>query len=340
MPITIKTENPGIELWQLVANEAPYYLEAVEANRDHLSQFGDETATKYPDLASVTDSILDPANPDKLRMGIWDGTTFVGSINLTPDGDEAEIGYWLDGRYTGFGYATLATKAMSNYARARYSRVYAEVVEGNEASAHVLERSGFRQTAKEAGRLIFELEEEREPSSKVEITPTTPDDLDDVIRHMEVCYTDTYPNNRGITPDMFEGNVAFQTELRQHLERQLAKRSNTLFIARINDQVVGTIGIGINPEDSTEGKVWGFYVNLMVQNQGIGNQLWQRLLHQVKSEDFSTLILDVAKDAKAAQTFYLDKGFMIIGEEDWDWPHWTEERLHNQYWLMKLLLDR
>lgn len=158
-PITLSTEREGLTLRQLTIEDAPAYFEAIDANREHLSQFGDETADKYPDLEAVEQSILEPKNPDKVRLGIWDDETFVGSINLTPDedGKAAEVGYWLDGRHTGHGYATLATTALSKYAAPKFQRLYAEVVDGNEASARVLERSGYQQTAREAGRLVFEL---------------------------------------------------------------------------------------------------------------------------------------------------------------------------------------
>ena len=141
----IDTEREPVYLKELTLPDATAYFEAVDANRDYLSQFGDQTATKYPDLASVQDSILNPADPNKFRLGIWDGTTFVGSINLTPDKDSsrAEIGYWLDARHTGRGYATLATKALASFFRGKYPKLFAEVVEGNEASTQVLERAGF-----------------------------------------------------------------------------------------------------------------------------------------------------------------------------------------------------
>lgn len=157
--LVLPTLNETVVLRQLTTEDAPAYFAAVDANREHLSQFGDETAAKYPTLESVVNSLEHPSNPDKVRMGIWDGETFVGSVNLTPDedGQTSELGYWLDARHMGHAYATLATQALSKYAKTRYLKVYAEVVEGNDKSAKVLERSGFKATAREAGRLTFEL---------------------------------------------------------------------------------------------------------------------------------------------------------------------------------------
>lgn len=157
-PLVIPTEKDPVILQQLTVEDAPIYFAAVDASREHLSQFGDETAAKYPTLETVEASLNNPSNPDKLRMGIWDGETFVGSINLTPDGDEAEVGYWIDSRYTGNGYATVATRALTGYAKQqRFRRIFANVSIGNEASTAVLRRSGFIETARNAGSLAFEL---------------------------------------------------------------------------------------------------------------------------------------------------------------------------------------
>lgn len=210
-PLTLPTEQDPVVLRQLTVEDAPAYFAAVDANRDHLSQFGDETAAKYPDLKSVVNSIANPSNPDKIRMGIWDGDTFVGSANLTPDedGQATELGYWLDARHTGKGYATLATTALSKYALPRFHRVYAEVVEGNEASSRVLMRSGFEQTAREAGRLIFEATslEQAEPANLHEVAALQdvqvregvslrPMDASDATRMLEILEADTTIRDR------------------------------------------------------------------------------------------------------------------------------------------------
>lgn len=156
-PLRIYTERSGVELRQLASETDDIaYFEAVAANREHLSQFGDATANKYPDLESVKDARENPSNPDKIRMGIWDRDTFVGSINLTPDDDgQAEIGYWLDARFVGRGYATIATKALARFAAKTYSSIYAVVNEGNTASEAVLERSGFQYNGREIDQKVY-----------------------------------------------------------------------------------------------------------------------------------------------------------------------------------------
>ncbi|HTE57262.1 MAG TPA: GNAT family N-acetyltransferase [Verrucomicrobiae bacterium] len=180
-PVIIPTLREGVELRQLAteADDAAYY-DAVRASQEHLHEFGNETLLAYPDLDAVAQARLNPANPEKLRMGIWDGDTFVGSANLTPQGNVAEIGYWLDARHTGQGYATLAAKAITAYALRSYPTVTAETMDGNNASAKVLARAGFRKIAEEAGRLFFEL-----VTTKKLTAPKAPERVADTVEFAE-----------------------------------------------------------------------------------------------------------------------------------------------------------
>lgn len=154
--LILPTDREDVILRQL-STEADdvAYFEAVNANREHLSQFGDATADKYQSLDDVRNTRMNAG--DKIRMGIWAADNFVGTVNATPDEEGAEIGYWLDARYTGHGYATLATKALSAYALQRFPKVHAEVVEGNDSSSRVLERAGFNEIEREGGRIAYEL---------------------------------------------------------------------------------------------------------------------------------------------------------------------------------------
>ncbi len=146
--VRIEIEGPdGIRLKQLQLQDAPTYFDLVDFDRKHLSQFDDDTARKYPDIRSVVESILHPQDPEKLRFGIWNGSTMVGSINLIPqENDEAEIGYWVGKEHTGHGYATKSVKALSKYAFEVLgkSRLTANVFWGNDASRRTLEKAGYK----------------------------------------------------------------------------------------------------------------------------------------------------------------------------------------------------
>ena len=169
--LLLPTDQDGVVLRQLATETDDIaYFEAINANRKHLCQFGDNIAEEYQTLEAVRNARLNAG--EKIRMGIWDGETFVGTVNATPDEENAEIGYWLDSRHTGRGYATLAARALGGYMAQNSKRVYAEVVEDNDASVRVLERAGYKSTAKEAGRLIFELSKTPETIIKPTIRDT------------------------------------------------------------------------------------------------------------------------------------------------------------------------
>ncbi len=156
--LMLSTEQEGVILRQLsTETDDVAYWQSVEANREHLSQFGDTTSQKYQSLEDVASARQNAGN--KLRMGIWAMEVFVGTINATPEGDEVEIGYWIDSRYTGHGYATLAARSLARHLAPQYSRVYAEVTNGNDASMAVLTKAGFQQTGIRDEQIIFELKD-------------------------------------------------------------------------------------------------------------------------------------------------------------------------------------
>lgn len=147
-----------VVLRQFVPSDAAALFALIDRNLDHLSQFGDTTAEKYPDLVAVEQSIIEPPNPDRLRFGIWDGKELVGTVNITPrDAVSATLGYWIGSEFTGRGYATEATDALSEYGHDQlgYLRIYAGADPGNTASIRVLEKSGFVRLGESPEQVIF-----------------------------------------------------------------------------------------------------------------------------------------------------------------------------------------
>ena len=67
--MTVKMVN-AISLRQFSPADTNAIFELIDRNRGHLSQFGDETAAKYPTGKSVLDIITNPKNPGKLRFGM------------------------------------------------------------------------------------------------------------------------------------------------------------------------------------------------------------------------------------------------------------------------------
>lgn len=168
----------------------------------------------------------------------------------------------------------------------------------------------------------------------VEVVQGTLDDLEAITDLMTVVYADTYPNDRGITRDMFEGNASFREHLQEYLIEQLKDPTKKLLIAKEGDEVLGTVGIAAT-EVPDQAEIWGFYVDPSAQGGGAANRLWDELMSTPEAANVTKFTLDVAKDSARAKAFYERRGFVVVGEEDWDWPHWTEEHPHNQYWLME-----
>lgn len=79
------------------------------------------------------------------------GDTGISEVEGKPD--ESEIGYCIGRKYRGRGYATELLGAITGFVVSRFGMraIYGRVVHGNEASAKVLEKNGFRFVKEESG---------------------------------------------------------------------------------------------------------------------------------------------------------------------------------------------
>jgi ribosomal protein S18 acetylase RimI-like enzyme len=161
-----------------------------------------------------------------------------------------------------------------------------------------------------------------------------PSDLKEIVNFMQPMYAATYPNDRGIEREMFENNT-FREHLSNYLEEKLLEPDCCLLTARLSGEIVGTIGLAAHPDNLNQAELWGFYVASNLQGKGIGRRLWAELMRQIKTKNYSSLILNVAKDTPNSLRFYKRNNFVIIDEIEKDWPSWTGEHLVNQYWIMQ-----
>lgn len=155
--VVIQTERTGTTLRQFIPEDASPLFALIDQNRDHLSKHGDDTAIKYPTYESVEQSITNPKNPNKLRLGVGDGKILVGTVNLTPKDEEAEIGYWIGKQFAGNRYAAIAAKVLAKYAKEAglYKKIFAKVKKENEPSIRSLVKAGFRRTGEDAEDYIY-----------------------------------------------------------------------------------------------------------------------------------------------------------------------------------------
>jgi len=158
--IILRSEDDSVLLMELIPDDAESYFQLVNSDRQHLSQHGDDTASKYPSVDSVRESILQPKNPSKYRFGIWDGDIMVGSDNLTPvDSHRAELGSWIAKKYIGNRYAGRGRKLLVEFAfsQLQLDEVFCEITTGNVASRKSVERSGFTLTGEHDGKWTYTL---------------------------------------------------------------------------------------------------------------------------------------------------------------------------------------
>jgi ribosomal-protein-alanine N-acetyltransferase len=94
----------------------------------------------------------DAGNPHQFAIEFEGGA--IGGIGIEFFTDvhrlTAEIGYWLGEPFWGRGFATIALRAMTEYAFATFDlrRIQAMVFEWNPASSRVLEKAGYRLEAR------------------------------------------------------------------------------------------------------------------------------------------------------------------------------------------------
>lgn len=154
--IVLKVDDK-ILLRQYAEEDAKAIFSLIDESRKHLSQNDDETSDKYPDIETVRESIVDPPNRKKLRLGIWDKEVFVGSVNLTPLGSGyAELGYWIGKRFLGNHYAAKASTALirAAFKSGKTKILIGEVAKTNSYSINVLSQLGFEVVGETKKQLI------------------------------------------------------------------------------------------------------------------------------------------------------------------------------------------
>ena len=81
-----------------------------------------------------------------------DGAKLIGGIGLGRLGDDIELGYWIARRHRGHGYAAEAVKAVLAEARMLGHHHVVAAHFADDASASVLEQSGFKPTGEVRSR--------------------------------------------------------------------------------------------------------------------------------------------------------------------------------------------
>lgn len=162
-PIKINKVNSRIFLKQLVVSDSIDIFRLIDRDRNHLSQFGDDTSQKYLTFEDVVNSIAHPKNPNRLRFAMKDREgVFMGVVNLTPDSGDphrGEIGYYIGSEFQGKGFTSESVVLLCDFAFTQlgYNTIDAVVHPENKASQRVLEKVGFKKSGKRDKRILFVL---------------------------------------------------------------------------------------------------------------------------------------------------------------------------------------
>lgn len=138
-------EKNKIDISILSEDNAPELFFLIDKNREHLSQFGEKTSEKYPDIKSVKRSIKS-CPLEVTRFVIKNNGMIIGFIKITQKNIRlAEIGYYLGKEFTGKGYMKEAVKQAEEYAKntLEIKELYGVVKKDNSASIKVLRSCGF-----------------------------------------------------------------------------------------------------------------------------------------------------------------------------------------------------
>ena len=157
-PPRLKTNRANLQLIQMLTlKDDTAFFALQNANLDFWKEFGNSIDES---VEAVAKRRLENGNN---RFGIYLRKKLIGIVGYSTKDHptEAEVGILLDKNVVGRGYAQAAIKAITEYAKPLYARVFAEVEPDNRSSIKLMTRSGYKTDGKvvdrEWGRaLVFE----------------------------------------------------------------------------------------------------------------------------------------------------------------------------------------
>lgn len=147
-------EGNSVDIRPLSLNDAEQELVLQTENRMFFERFAMSRQEDFYTLEGrkkrIEQSLKNGENDTEYSFGIFlQDQTLIGTISLFQvvrgSLQSAFIGYFLDGRHNGKGYATKAVKLAVDYAfnELKLHRIEAGVMPHNKASIRVLEKAGF-----------------------------------------------------------------------------------------------------------------------------------------------------------------------------------------------------
>lgn len=140
-PIVLDTGVEGLVLRQMLTEQDDeQYFALQNANVEYWKEFGNSIDES---VEVVTERRLEHGGNG--RFGVWFQDKLVGMVGYSSKKHdrEAEIGVLMDKEATGKGFATNAVRALTDYAKLRFDRVFAEIEPTNKKSIELIKRVGY-----------------------------------------------------------------------------------------------------------------------------------------------------------------------------------------------------
>jgi ribosomal protein S18 acetylase RimI-like enzyme len=130
------------------------------------------------------------------------------------------------------------------------------------------------------------------------LRPGTPDDADATarlhLRSWAAAYTLTGPS--------------LEARLDQH------RRFPASFVAELDGEVVGFVGVGPSRDEDADGELYTIYVDPAHWRTGVGRELIRAGEEQLRELGFRSVVLWVLDGNTRAQRFYESEGWRLDGE--------------------------
>lgn len=135
------------------------------SQEDTLAQFlPDQVYQNYEETCGVLEVLIqfseEPFHPEKVPyvLGVLlNNNELIGHVGVSRIDEGLEIGYAIEKRYQGCGYATQAVLQMLHKLETtrEVHEVYGIVDPDNEASQKVLEKCGFKKAENKSGKMVY-----------------------------------------------------------------------------------------------------------------------------------------------------------------------------------------
>ena len=149
--IILETEHLNIREFTIRDTDQIYDLSTEEGIKrwlpDQVYKSKAEAKATLRFLISQYDSLIEPdKNPYILGLELKKKKELIGHVGLSPFQGEVEIGYAVENKYQGFGYATEAVSSFSKWALKNLNLdfIWGIVNKDNKASIKVLEKADYK----------------------------------------------------------------------------------------------------------------------------------------------------------------------------------------------------